>query len=117
MERRIEANSPGAEIALVKVLDGTRVRIGGYVVPLDIGAETVNEFLLIPYVGACVHVPAPPPNQIIHVTTALDLSFAAPFAPVIVTGTIRAALISTNLADAGYSLRADAVKAHRPYQD
>ena len=48
-------------------LDGKRVHIGGYVVPLDFEATTVKEFLLVPFVGACIHVPPPPANQIVYV--------------------------------------------------
>ena len=50
-------------------LDGKRVHIGGYVVPLDFDATRVKEFLLVPFVGACIHVPPPPANQIVYVKT------------------------------------------------
>jgi hypothetical protein len=43
-------------------------RVPGYMVPLEDDLEEVTEFLLVPYPGACIHVPPPPPNQIIHVT-------------------------------------------------
>jgi hypothetical protein len=53
----------------VKPLNGRTIRIAGYVVPLDFNARnTLSEFLLAPYFGACVHAPPPPPNQIIFVT-------------------------------------------------
>lgn len=93
------------------------MRIGGYVVPIDFKATIVKEFLLIPYIGACVHVPAPPANQVIHVTTDRGIAIQGPFDPVIVTGILQTTRVSTRLADAGYSLLADAVKAHRPFQD
>ena len=48
-------------------LDGERIRIPGYVLPLEYDDDLVTEFLLVPYVGACIHVPPPPPNQIVHV--------------------------------------------------
>lgn len=48
-------------------LEGAQVRIPGYAVPLDGFASETNEFLLVPYVGACVHVPPPPPNQLVYV--------------------------------------------------
>jgi len=52
-------------------LNGLRVRMPGYVVPLDFDAkETYREFLLVPYQGACIHTPPPPPNQIVYVTSA-----------------------------------------------
>jgi hypothetical protein len=48
-------------------LDGKLVRIPGFVVPLDDFTEEGAEFLLVPYYGACVHTPPPPPNQIVFV--------------------------------------------------
>jgi hypothetical protein len=48
-------------------LRGAKVRLPGYVVPLDSQGSTLREFLLVPYFGACIHVPPPPANQIIHV--------------------------------------------------
>ncbi len=52
-----------------KALDGKQVRIPGYLLPLEFDGEKVTEFLLVPYVGACIHSPPPPPNQIVHVKT------------------------------------------------
>jgi uncharacterized protein len=46
------------------------VLIPGFMVPLDDFAETVAEFLLVPYFGACVHTPPPPPNQLVYARTA-----------------------------------------------
>ncbi|WKW13368.1 DUF3299 domain-containing protein [Pseudogemmatithrix spongiicola] len=52
----------------LKRLDGRRVRIPGFVVPLDDAQDEGAEFLLVPYYGACVHTPPPPPNQMAFVT-------------------------------------------------
>lgn len=49
-------------------LDGQQVRMPGYLLPLEFDGRKVSEFLLVPYVGACIHTPPPPPNQIVHVT-------------------------------------------------
>ena len=46
---------------------GRGVRVPGYMVPLEDWAGEVSEFLLVPYVGACVHTPPPPPNQLVFV--------------------------------------------------
>ena len=51
-------------------LDGQRVRIPGYLLPLEFDGDKVSEFLLVPWVGACIHTPPPPPNQIVHVTAS-----------------------------------------------
>ena len=48
-------------------LNGTLVKVPGFVVPLEDWASVVSEFLLVPYVGACIHTPPPPPNQLVYV--------------------------------------------------
>jgi hypothetical protein len=55
------------QTSIVEELNGQRVRIPGYLLPLEVSATKVTEFLLVPYIGACIHVPPPPPNQIVHV--------------------------------------------------
>ncbi len=49
-------------------LDKREIKIPGYLLPLEFEGQTVTEFLLVPYVGACIHVPPPPPNQIVQVS-------------------------------------------------
>ena len=60
----------GLRKSAAKDLDGQTVRIAGFMVPLEDASERVTEFLLVPYPGACIHTPAPPANQIIHVKLA-----------------------------------------------
>jgi hypothetical protein len=55
------------QTAIVGDLNGRLVRIPGYLLPLEIIGTKVTEFLLVPYIGACIHVPPPPPNQIVYV--------------------------------------------------
>jgi hypothetical protein len=57
----------GQMTSVLRQLDGKQVRIPGFIVPLEDTATEVTEFLLVPYVGACVHVPPPPPNQLVYV--------------------------------------------------
>ena len=51
----------------LKKHDGAIVRVPGFIIPLEDNDQAVSEFLLVPYPLACIHVPAPPPNQIVHV--------------------------------------------------
>jgi uncharacterized protein len=51
----------------IRAVNGRLVKIPGFMVPLEDFAEQVTEFLLVPYFGACIHTPPPPPNQIVHV--------------------------------------------------
>ena len=57
----------GKMSADIRRLNGKAVKIPGFMVPLEDEQEAVTEFLLVPYPQACIHVPAPPPNQIVHV--------------------------------------------------
>ncbi len=113
MSERRQQPGVSAAPAVVTELDGKRVRLGGYVVPLDFEATTVKEFLLVPFVGACIHVPPPPPNQIVYVKTAKGFDVAGSFDPVYVTGTMKAAAQYTGLAEAGYSIDAETVEARK----
>jgi hypothetical protein len=99
--------------AVVAELDGKRVRIGGYVVPLDFDATKIKEFLLVPFVGACIHVPPPPPNQIIYVKAGEGFEITGQFDPVYVTGTIKTARQFTGLAATGYTMEADRVEMRK----
>ena len=71
------------------------VRLDGYVLPLGTHLEAegqrakINEFLLVPYVGACVHVPAPPPNQMVYIETAEPIEDPGMFSPVQVEGELQ----------------------------
>lgn len=95
---------------VVLSLDGKRVHIGGYVVPLDFEATRVKEFLLVPFVGACIHVPPPPANQIVYVKAEQGFDVKATFEPVWVTGTLTVTPAFTGLAEAGYTLTAEKVE-------
>jgi len=96
---------------LVTNLDGTKVRIGGYMVPLDFDGSEVREFLLVPYVGACIHVPPPPANQIIYVESTEGVNIDDPFGPVWVVGTLSTKSVTTELADVGYRIAAESVSS------
>ena len=78
--------------SVVEGLNGQRIRIPGYLLPLEISGSKVTEFLLVPYVGACIHTPPPPPNQIVHVKVVPKNGFSAKklYETVWVTGIITA---------------------------
>lgn len=95
---------------IVTELNGKRVKIGGYVVPLDFEATTIKEFLLVPFVGACIHVPPPPANQIVYVKSKDGFQINDTFDPVTVIGTMKTETAFTGIADAGYTIDADSVE-------
>ena len=103
-------------------LDGQNVRIPGYLLPLEYQGKQVTEFLLVPYVGACIHVPPPPPNQIVHVRPGRAVDDPGTFAPVWVDGIIKAQRRETELSlvdgaasvPVSYSLSARTVEPYDP---
>lgn len=92
-------------------LDGLAVRMSGYVVPVDFQGTGVTAFLLVPYVGACIHVPPPPANQLVFVTTETPYQSSGLFEAVNVTGVMAVSSISTELALIGYEITASQVEA------
>ena len=111
-------NDPKAREAMKKIremwdnapanpkFDKRRVSIAGFVVPLDGEREKTREFLLVPYFGACIHAPAPPANQVIHVKVkagnTVTLSPAS-----LISGTIRTVRADTKMAVTGYEMTID----------
>jgi uncharacterized protein len=90
---------------VVSELDGQTVRLPGYVVPLDLNVQSeLREFLLVPYFGACIHVPPPPPNQTLYVTSDQPVMLEDIGVPVFVEGVLSIARHDAELADAAYSL-------------
>lgn len=91
-------------------LDGALIRIPGFIVPLEFNdKKEATEFFLVPYMGACVHVPPPPPNQIIHVKPAKPLKMNRMWEPYWVVGKLRTQLIENDIAQSAYSMQADKV--------
>ncbi len=97
--------SPAKQLVIGKVrpeLDGTTVKIPGFVIPLEGDENTVTEFLLVPYFGACIHVPPPPPNQIIYVKFPKGAPVQQLWDVIYVVGKLKTETFSTDMAQAGY---------------
>ncbi len=98
------------EAPIVPALEGQRVKLPGFVVPLEMDAKKIDQFLLVPYYGACIHVPPPPANQTVHVVAREGKAFEGKLFDVVwVTGTMRVERLSSDLAEAGYRLEAATV--------
>ena len=95
-----------ADAPPVKALDGRLVRIAGYVIPLDRENDEVHEFLLLPYFGACIHVPPPPSNQIIYVRSKAPLEGMMTMDTFWVDGTLQVSTTDSPWGQAGYTLQA-----------
>lgn len=103
-------------------LDGQVVKLPGYLLPLELSGKRVTEFLLVPWVGACVHTPPPPPNQIVHVRTGTAVEMKNLFEPVWVTGRLTASATRQSLflvdgasdIDVGYGMQDAKVAPYKP---
>tara|TARA_R110000868_G_scaffold63507_2_gene191624 strand:- start:10464 stop:11000 length:537 start_codon:yes stop_codon:yes gene_type:complete len=95
---------------VVAEMDQQQLRIGGYPVPIETDAKgRYTQFFLVPYAGACIHVPPPPPNQIILVDYPAGMDISDIYQPLWVQGLLRVAQSSNALADASYQLDAEDV--------
>lgn len=103
----------GSNAPVVEALDGQKVRLPGYVVPLDFEGTEISQFLLVPYFGACIHVPPPPANQIVFVESNQPYALDGLFAPVWVTGTITTDAFDNEVGAAGYTMKATQIE---PYE-
>jgi hypothetical protein len=118
---RLKDSDPKAQEALEKMrsawdqapvetaLNGQRVRIAGFVVPLERKGEQILEFLLVPYFGACIHVPPPPANQIIHVIPEKPVTGMRTMDAMWVSGTLKLDRSETGMGVSGYRLRGEAL--------
>ena len=73
----------------VKELDGNFVRLPGYVMPLETSGTGIDEFLLVPSIGACIHTPVPPANQMVFVEVKESFYAQELYEPVWVTGLMK----------------------------
>lgn len=99
--------------ALNTDLDGQDIILAGYVIPLELTSDGVTEFVLVPFVGACIHVPPPPPNQLVFVTSEIGWPERTLWDPVLVTGTLHANMKLTDIAQVGYTMTAQNVEDFR----
>jgi len=100
----------GAPTDLLRQLDGRIVRLPGYIVPLDDFAEAVTEFLLVPYFGACIHTPPPPPNQMVHVRVSGGRHRASSWmTPVWIEGRLQIGAVTSPYGVVAFQLRATAI--------
>ena len=95
-------------------MDGRAVRIPGFIVPLEFdGEQIITEFFLVPYFGACLHMPPPAPNQIIHVNYEKGLELEALYDPFWITGILSASLVKNDTATAAYAIKMDSYEAYQ----
>ncbi|MGZ9810219.1 DUF3299 domain-containing protein [Pseudoroseicyclus sp. H15] len=87
-------------------LEGKLIRMPGFIIPMETSGSGITEFILAPFVGACIHVPPPPPNQLVMVTTNEPLEGTGFWTAVWVTGRLEISHSSTEIAEIGYRITA-----------
>jgi len=92
---------------VVPSMDGAAVRIAGFVIPLERAGDEVSEFLLVPYFGACIHVPPPPGNQIIYVMADKPLKNVQTMDAMWVTGELKLTSSDSPWGRSAYRMQAE----------
>ncbi len=103
--------------SLMMELDDKTVELEGFLVPIDFNVETVTDFVMVPYFGACIHVPAPPPNQTVFVKFSDGIAMSdfedSYYYPFKVRGKIKVARTKTELAEVGYQVTASDIELNK----
>jgi len=93
----------------VPAMNGQFVSLPGYIVPVKTVGDDLSEFLLVPYFGACVHVPPPPPNQVILVVMKKPVHLKDPYDAYWIKGTLSTSVGKTDLAETGYTMSGESL--------
>lgn len=92
-------------------MDGKAIRVPGFIVPLElIDSQVITEFFIVPFFGACIHVPPPPPNQIIHVKYPKGFKFETVYNPFWLSGVLKTTLVENAVATAAYGMEVHSIE-------
>lgn len=95
-------------------LNGRTVKVPGFVVPLEMTADgVIREFFLVPYFGACIHVPPPPPNQIVYVKMTQGIKVRSVYDAIWITGKLRAETKLSRMGAAAYTLTGEKIEPYK----
>ncbi|MEQ1581037.1 MAG: DUF3299 domain-containing protein [Steroidobacteraceae bacterium] len=108
------AMSQEMSFAVNPAVNGALVKVPGFVVPLDLDAKgQVTEFFLVPYYGACIHYPPPPPNQIVYVISPKPFKLPTLTTPYWVTGRLQTASKTSRVGAAAYTVAASSMEIYK----
>ncbi len=98
---------------IIEAMDGKYIEIPGYIVPVAFNDDQiVTSFFLVPYFGACLHMPPPPPNQIIYIEIEGGFMLEEFYEPVVVAGQLSVALFEDQIASSAYSMTMDKMRLY-----
>lgn len=89
------------------------IRIPGFIVPLEFDDhQTITTFFFVPFFGACIHMPPPPPNQIIYAEYEPGIRLDALYDPFWISGTVFTSLVENDMATAAYSMTVTSIEPY-----
>ena len=104
---------PAQPMGVVEELDGERVKIPGFIVPLELDDQgDVKEFLLVPYFGACIHYPPPPPNQMVYITADKAFDMELTWSPIWAIGELKTDRQRSEFGAAEYSMASAVIEEY-----
>ncbi|MCB8944790.1 MAG: DUF3299 domain-containing protein [Ardenticatenaceae bacterium] len=97
-----------------EALNNMFIKLPGFIAPLEYVDGYVTEFLLVPYFGACIHVPPPPVNQtvLVKVAEGYGIRIEESFNPFWILGKLITEGTTTDLAEAGYYIEGAIVEPY-----
>lgn len=98
---------------IVPEINGKAIRLPGFIVPLEFNdIQVMTQFFLVPFFGACIHLPPPPPNQIIFVNYPQGLKLKNFYDPYWISGILKTTLIENDMAIAAYTMQMDTFEVY-----
>jgi len=98
----------------VDALNGAKVRMSGYVVPLESdSAGNMVEFFFVPFYGACIHVPPPPPNMLVHVRLAKGIDTPSLYDTLTLKGVLHTQVTANAMASSAYDMQGATLEPYR----
>ena len=93
---------------VIQGFDGKAIRIPGFIVPLAQNEDKeVTRFFIVPYFGACLHMPPPPPNQILYVESEQGITLENLYDPYWFEGIVSIEQKVDAMGTSAYSLSLD----------
>lgn len=97
----------------VDTWNGKDVRLPGFIVPLEFDDDmTITQFFLVPYFGACIHLPPPPPNQIVLVNYPDGMQMESLYTPFWISGELSIQIEETDLGTSAYAIEMDSIEVY-----
>jgi len=97
----------------VDELNGKNIKLPGFIVPLEFDDDqTITQFFLVPYFGACIHLPPPPPNQMVLVDYPEGLQMEALYTPFWISGKLSIQIVENEVGISAYAMEMDSLEVY-----